>query len=100
MWTFSWWVDYSDQLLMSHYGYNFDAMDEVQRFKKVEAKNLEKVKQLEIGFFGIAWPLKAMIAFVFYLPYLLVVYFGGYSIKRISETILKWNNKKDRNRIY
>ena len=82
MWTFAWWADYSNQLLMSHYGYDFDAMNDIERFQNVERENLEKVKQLEIGYFGIGWPLKAIMTFVFYSPYLLIVYIIGQFIKR------------------
>jgi hypothetical protein len=81
-WTFAWWADYSDQLLMSQYGYDFDAMNETDRFEKVESENLEKVKQLEIGYFGIGWPLQAIMTFIFYSPYLLMVYLVGQLITR------------------
>jgi hypothetical protein len=87
---FAWWADYSDQLLMSHYGYDFDAMNDTERFGKVQDANLEKVKQLEIGYFGIGWPLKAIMSYVFYSPYLLIVYLVGQSIKRMK---LKKSNK-------
>ncbi len=82
MWSFAWWADYSDQLLMSHYGYDFDAMNDTERFQNVENENLEKVQQLEIGIFGIGWPLKAIMSFVFYSPYLLIVYISGQLIRR------------------
>ena len=74
---FAWWADYSDQLLMSHYGYDFDAMNDAERFGKVQDANLERVKQLEIGYFGIGWPLKAFMSYIFYSPYLLIVYLIG-----------------------
>lgn len=80
--TFAWWTDYSDQLLMSHYGDDFNAMNETDQFEKVETKNLERVKQLEIGYFGIGWPLQAIMTFVFYLPYLLIVYLVGHLITK------------------
>jgi hypothetical protein len=88
--VFAWWADYSDQLLMSHYGYDFDAMNDTERFGKVQGDKLEKVKQLEIGYFGIGWPLKAIMSYVFYSPYLLIVYLVGQSIKRMK---LKKSNK-------
>lgn len=47
--------------------------------------NIEKVKQLEIGHYGIGWPLKAIMLFPFYSPYLLVVYLIGQLIIRIKE---------------
>ena len=82
MWTFAWWADYSDQLLMSHYGYDFGAMNDAERFANVESENLERVKQLEIGHFGVGWPLKAIMVFVFYSPYLLIVYGVGQLIRK------------------
>lgn len=82
MWTFAWWADYSDQLLLSNYGYDFDAMNNSDRFVKVKSENLERVKQLEIGYFGIGWPLQAILAFVLYFPYLLIVYLIGQVISR------------------
>jgi hypothetical protein len=75
-------MDYSNQLLMSHYGYEFKAMNETDRFENVEAENLEKVKRLEMGFFGIGWPLRAFFIFIFYSPYLLIVYLVGQLITR------------------
>lgn len=83
-WTFAWWVDYSNQLLMNHYGYDFNAMNNKERFENVELENFEKVKQLEIKYCGIGWPLKAVITFFFYSPYLLVVYLVGQLILRIK----------------
>lgn len=75
--AFAWWGDYSEQLLMVQYGYDFNTMIETERFVHVEPQNLERVKQLEIGHYGIGWPLQAMMTFVFYLPYLFAVYLIG-----------------------
>lgn len=80
--TFAWWSDYSDQFLMTNYGYDFDAMNETDRFEKVDSGNLERVRQLEMGYFGVGWPLKAIMAFVFYSPYLLIVYMVGHLITK------------------
>jgi len=84
-WTFAWWTDYSDQLLMSHYGYDFDAMNDTERFGKVLDENLERVKELEIGHFGIGWPLKAIMTYIFYSPYLLIVYLIGKVIRKMKQ---------------
>lgn len=81
---FAWWADYSDQVLMNHYGYDFDAMNETDRFEKIKTENLERVKQLEIGYFGIGWPLQAIMTFVFYSPYLLIVYLVGHFITKVK----------------
>lgn len=79
---YAWWANFSDQLLLSHYGYNFDAMNKFERYKEVAIENMKRVKQLEIGYYGIGWPLQA-IAFTFlYLPYLLIVYLFGQLINR------------------
>ena len=83
MWTFAWWSDYANRLLMSHYGYDFEAMNERDRYSKVELENLEKLKQLEARYLGIGWPLKALMSFIVYSPYLLVVYIIGLVIRRI-----------------
>ena len=84
MWSFAWWSDYSNQLLMSYYGYDFHAMNDTERFLNVQSENLENVKRLEIGYFGVGWPLKAIMSYVFYSPYLLIVYLFGQLIRRIK----------------
>jgi len=88
--TFAWWADYSDQLLLSHYGYDLDAMNDSERYGYVKSEDLEKVKQIEIGYFGIGWPLKAIMTYVFYSPYLLIVYLTGIIIRKMKQ---KRNNK-------
>lgn len=79
--TFAWWMNYSEWILMNHYGYDFNALSEAERFTKVDNQNIERVKQLEFGYYGIGWPLKAIMMFVFYFPYLLIVYLIGHYLK-------------------
>ena len=81
--TLGWWIDYSDNKLLDHYGYNFDAMNDTERFEKVSPENLEQVKSLERSIMGIGWPLKIILTYVFYAPYLLIVYFVTYHFKKI-----------------
>jgi len=69
-----WWAHYSDKLLLSHYGYNFNAMNDNERFENVSIENLDRVKNLEISMMGIGWPLKAIMSYLVYSPYLLIVY--------------------------
>jgi len=69
-----WWSHFSDKIILSHYGYNFDSMNDIERFENVSAENLERVKNLEIGMMGIGWPLKALMSYLVYSPYLLIVY--------------------------
>lgn len=72
--AFAWWSDTSNLLLLKHYGYNINGMNEKEFYGKVLPENMEKVKSLEISIMGIGWPLKAIMAFMFYSPYLLIVY--------------------------
>jgi hypothetical protein len=80
--TFGWWSDTSNELLLSYYGYDFDAMNENERFANVSTDNLERVKSLEISMMGIGWPLKTIITFAAYSPYLLIVYLVTYLIRK------------------
>lgn len=78
--TFAWWADFSNKLLLDHYGYDFDALNETERFQNVESTRIERVKQLELAHFGMGWPLKALIASIFYTPYFFMVYLIGHLI--------------------
>ncbi|MDD5149078.1 MAG: hypothetical protein PHC28_01165 [Flavobacterium sp.] len=71
---FAWWSHYSDKILLSYYGYNFDSMNDIERFENVSTENLDKVKNLEMSMMGIGWPLKAIMSYLVYCPYLLIVY--------------------------
>ncbi len=68
----AWWSDFSTKILLSHYGYDFDPMND--HFKNVAIQNLNKVQSLKKSMMGIGWPLKAFFIFPFYLIYLLMVY--------------------------
>lgn len=57
--TLSWWSDYSNLILLSHYNYDFEAWNDPERFANVAAENMEQVKSLEMSMMGIGWPLKA-----------------------------------------
>lgn len=81
----AWWTNFSNKLLLSHLGYNFEAMNDIQRFQNVASKHLDKVKKLRISTMGIGWPLKAFMFYPFYLPYLLIVYFGSSFLTRIKQ---------------
>ena len=81
----AWWTNFSNKLLLSHLGYDFEAMNDIQRFQNVAAENLDKVKKIRISTMGIGWPLKAFIFYPFYLPYLLIVYFGSSFLTRIKQ---------------
>jgi len=80
----AWWGDYSTKLLMSHYGFDFEAMNDSDRYKNVLLKNLERVKKLRSDHLGVGWPFKAILGLVVYSPYLLIVYFGGSLIRRMK----------------
>ncbi len=57
--TFAWWAYTSDGLLLAHYGYNNNGMNEHEFYGKVSPENMERVKNLETSIMGIGWPLKA-----------------------------------------
>ena len=69
-------------MLQSHYDYDFDAMDDVHRYKNVSKANFDRVKELSIRMMGIGWPLKAFMAYSIYSPYLLIVYIVTYFYKK------------------
>jgi len=73
VYVFSWWSYTSDLMLLEHYGYNIDGMNE-EFYENVLPKNMDKVNNLVTSIMGIGWQLKAIITFVFYSPYLLIVY--------------------------
>ena len=80
--AFAWWAYTSDLILLKHYGYEIDGMNETEFYGKVLPENMEKVKGLETSVMGIGWPLQAIMAFMFYSPYLLIVYGATYLIGR------------------
>lgn len=82
---FAWWSDASKQMLLSHYGYNFEAITDTERFGNVSAQNMERVKRLEVGMMGIGWPLKAFMTYMVYSPYLLIVYLISYLLKKYKK---------------
>lgn len=95
--VFAWWADYSDEFLLSHYGYDFDSMNDVERFKNVTAENLDRVKNLEMSMMGIGWPLKAIMSYIIYCPYLLIVYFVTFFYKKKKNINEQLNNVEFKN---
>ena len=88
---FGWWSDTSYQILLSHYGYDFNAMNDKERFGNVAPKNMERVKSLEIGMMGVGWPVKVFITYVVYFPYLLIVYLIAYFHLKYKKKKRKYN---------
>lgn len=74
MLIFSWWSVTSNKILLSYYGYDFEGLKEIDRYANVNSENVEWVKNLEISLYGIGWALKAIFSYIFYSPYLLIVY--------------------------
>ncbi|QOG03272.1 hypothetical protein [Flavobacterium sp. MDT1-60] len=72
--TVAWWSYFSNQLLLSHYGYNFDDLDTIERLQNVAPENLDRIKKLRMSMMGIGWPLKAFMVYPFYFVYLVIVY--------------------------
>ncbi len=86
LFLFSYWSYASHQLLLTHYGYVTDGASETERYGNVAPENLEQVKRLQLSVTGIGWPLKALMMFELYWPYLLVVYLGSYFLPKIRQS--------------
>lgn len=84
----AWWGDYSNKILLYWYGYDFDAMNFSERCKNVAEEDLIKVKQLNKRLNGIGWPVKAILVYIYYLPYLLLVYIVSYIFRKSKKNIL------------
>ena len=91
--VFAWYAYTSNLLLLEHYGYNIDGMNEAERYGKVLPEKMDKVKSLETSIMGIGWPLKAILTYIFYSPYLLLVYGVTYFIGRKKEKLI-YNNRE------
>ena len=76
---FAAWGDFSNMILLNHYGYSIDGMN----YENVLPENRERVETLVTSLMGIGWPLKAMFGFVITIPYLIFIYFGKMFIDRI-----------------
>lgn len=73
---FAWWSYESDLILLNHYGYNIDGMNQAEFYGNILPENIEQVKNIETSILGIGWPLKAIFAFMTIIPYLIIVYIG------------------------
>lgn len=70
---FAWWSYHSDMYLLKYYGYDFDGLGHNEIYGHVASETMHKVKELETSIMGIGWPLKAIFASVFYLPYVFLL---------------------------
>jgi hypothetical protein len=86
---FAWWSYESDLILLKHYGYNRDGMNETEFYGNVSPEKIEKVKSIQTSIMGIGWPLKAIFGYMIFIPYLIIVYFGKILIERFK------NNKNE-----
>ena len=87
--TFSWWCDKSNLMLLRNYGYNIDGINDIEIYGKVSPNDLEQIKRLETSIMGIGWQLKALFGYVFVIPYLLFIYLGKMLITRLANKRMK-----------
>jgi hypothetical protein len=85
IWIAAWWTDKADIMLLEHYGYNYYGMSDIEQYGNVKAENLEEVKQIEKGMFGIGWNLKAIFACVITFPYIIIVYICRILIDKLKK---------------
>ena len=67
----AWWRHFSLELLMTHYGYDFD-YDAIP-YANVAPEDVERVEQLFNQLMGIGWPLRVIMIYPLYSPYILIV---------------------------
>lgn len=79
----AWWLDKGQKdLLLYFYGYNDEDRFMGDPFKSVKKEHMDKVIELYESGSGIGWPLKAILTYIFYLPYLTIVYLLTYFINK------------------
>ena len=83
----AWWVDFSNHLLLAYYNYDLEVVNEANSLNNVLPENIERVKSLQMSLMGIGWPLKALISYVFYSPYIFLVYLVGVFLQKKYLTI-------------
>ena len=49
-------------------------MNDFEKYENVSTENLDEVKKLEMSIMGIGWPLKAILTYLVYCPYLVIAY--------------------------
>jgi hypothetical protein len=86
---FSWWSDKSTDILLSSYGYDFDGMSDPERMANVPDEHVAKVRRLEVSRTGIGWPLKAIMTYGIYLPYLFIVYLAQFLINKYRGVLVR-----------
>lgn len=81
----AWWLHASDLILLKHYGYNIDGINEAGFYRNVSPENMDKVKNLEISIMGIGWPAKAIFGYITFVPYLIFVYIGKIIVDKMNK---------------
>ena len=90
---FAWWSYASDLILLEHYGYNIDGMNETEFYRRVLPEDMDKVDDIVTSFMGIGWPLKAFFLYVEFIPYFILVYIVKILIERFSNKISRPDNR-------
>lgn len=81
----AWWNHKADLMLLKHYGYNIDGMNETEFYGNVLSENMQKVKNIETSVMGIGWPLKAIFGIIMITPYLGIIYILNWFTERIRK---------------
>lgn len=66
------WNYKSNQMLLSHYGYNEDGLNETEFYRNVKPENVPIVKEIIVSESGLGWPEKSFFIFqasILYMPF-------------------------------
>ena len=73
--TWGWWEsDFTYYYFLNHYGYDFNTECEEDAFNNVLQENKQFVKDLINSEMGIGWPLRVVLSYAFFPPFLLLFY--------------------------
>ena len=82
----AWWMcEGGNNLLLKNYGITEYAMGEEERYQNVKPENIKRAKEIYESMFGIGWPLRAIMTYIFYLPYLIFGYLIYYFIQKKTQ---------------
>jgi hypothetical protein len=82
----TWWIcEGGNNLLLKNYGITEYAIGDTERYQNIKPENIKRAKEIYESMFGIGWPLRAIMTYKFYLPYLIFGYLVCYFIQKKTQ---------------